>query len=230
VPYAEAAGDYGRRLHFIPQEKPLGYGHAVYCARDFVAGAPFLHLVGDHLYISGRERTCARQLVDVAQVQACAISAVQATRENLLPYYGTVGGRRVAGRTDLYVIESVVEKPTPTEAELRLIVPGLRAGHYLCFFGMHVLTPAVIDILSQQVAEAGDRGRVTLSDALAVLATREKYLALEEHAWRYDVGVKYGLLIAQLALALAGSDREMVLTRLLELLVQRELGALGGHI
>ena len=79
-----------------------------------------------------------------AQAEACAVSAVQATRETQLPYYGTIGGRRVAGHRDLYEVETVIEKPTPTEAELRLIVPGLRAGHYLCFFGMPVLTPAVM--------------------------------------------------------------------------------------
>jgi UTP--glucose-1-phosphate uridylyltransferase len=130
----------------------------------------------------------------------------------------------VPGRKDLYLVETVVEKPTPTEAELQLIVPGLRAGHYLCFFGMHVLTPTVMEILARQVQEAGARGGVTLSDALAVLATHEKYLALEQRAWRYDVGVKYGLLTAQLALALSGKDREEVLIRMLELLAHRELG------
>jgi len=46
------------------------------------------------------------------------------------------GGR--PARKDLYAIETVLEKPTPTEAELRLIVPGLRAGYYLCFFGTHI--------------------------------------------------------------------------------------------
>ena len=227
APYAKAAGGHAGRLCFIPQEQPLGYGHAVYCARDFVGDAPFLHLVGDHLHVSRDDESCARQLVKVAQAEDCAVSAVQATRENLLPYYGVVGGRRVPGRKDLYLVETVAEKPTPTEAELRLIVPGLRAGHYLCFFGMHVLTPTVMEILAQQVADAGERGGVTLSAALAVLATREKYLALdaERRAWRYDVGVKYGLLTAQLALALSGQDREDVLARLLELVAQRELGA-----
>jgi len=225
APYAKSASGHAGRLCFISQEQPLGYGHAVYCARDFVGDAPFLHLVGDHLHVSRDDESCARQLVTVAQAEDCAVSAVQATRENLLPYYGVVGGRRVPGRKDLYLIETVAEKPTPTEAELRLIVPGLRAGHYLCFFGMHVLTPTVMEILAQQVADAGERGGVTLSAALAVLAAREKYLALEERAWRYDVGVKYGLLIAQLALALSGQDREDVLARLLELVAQRELGA-----
>ena len=61
-----------------------------------------------------------------------------------------------------------------------------------------------------------------MSAALAELAAREKYLALELPGARYDVGVKYGLLTAQMALALSGQDREDVLARLLELLAQRE--------
>jgi UTP--glucose-1-phosphate uridylyltransferase len=227
---ASVIGGHGARVTFIPQPRPLGYGHAVYCARDFVGGDPFLHLVGDHLYVSREERTCARQLVSVAVAESCAVSAVQATRETLLPYYGTVGGRRMTSRKDLYLVETVVEKPTPTEAELSLIVPGLRAGHYLCFFGMHVLTPALMEILGEQVAYAEAHGEraVTLSAALNVLAGREKYLALEERAQRYDVGVRYGLLTAQLALALSGVDREEVLARLVELLASRSMGHEAG--
>jgi len=219
--YARAAGI---DLTFITQEQPLGYGHAVYCARKFTGGEPFLHLVGDHLYVSGIEKSCARQLVETAQAEDCTVSAVQATRESLLPYYGAIGGRRVQGRQDLYQVETVLEKPTPTEAELHLLVPGLRAGHYLCFFGLHVLTPSVMEILAEQVAAGGSAGGITLSAALARLATREKYLALEERAWRYDVGVKYGLFHAQLALALSGQDRAEVLAQILELLAQRKLG------
>ena len=164
-------------------------------------------------------------MVAVAEAETCAVSAVQATRETLLPYYGTVGGRRVSGRRDLYLIERVVEKPTPTEAELHLVVPGLRVGHYLCFFGMHVLTPSVMEILGELLAAQEDVRGLTLSAALNVLAQREKYLALEERAQRFDVGVKYGLLIAQLALALNGRDRDLLLTRLLELLASRELSS-----
>jgi len=225
--YADAAGDVSARLVFMPQHDPLGYGHAIYCAHDFVAGQPFLHLVGDHLWVGKGGQGCAAQLVEVAQAESCAVSAVQASRESLLPYYGTVGGRRVAGRQDLYAVEDVIEKPTPTEAEQRLLVPGLRAGHYLCFFGMHVLTPAVMEMLEKQ-ARGGVGNQLTgfhLSFALAELAKRERYLALERPWWRYDVGVKYGLLTAQLALALSGKDRREVLAHLLELLALRELQA-----
>ena len=66
---------------------------------------------------------------------------------------------------------------------------------------------------------------VTLSDASSELAKHEQYLALEKDDWRYDIGVKYGLMNAQLALSLSGSDRDEVLSNLLELLAQRELGA-----
>jgi UTP--glucose-1-phosphate uridylyltransferase len=228
--YAEVAGDHAGRLHFVPQPEPLGYGHAIACARRFVQDDPFLHLVGDHLYVQRGEWSCAQRLVEVAEAEECTVSAVQATRESLLPYYGTIGGRRVAGRADLYRVDTVVEKPTPTEAEQRLIVPGLRAGHYLCFFGMHVLTPAIMEILARQLAAAqsnGGPGRITLSSALAELAPREQYLALEQQNSRYDLGVKYGLLSAQLALALNGRDRDEVLSRLLELMAQRDLAAAG---
>lgn len=226
--YAEVAGDHAGRLTFVPQTEPLGYGHAVYCARDFTQGDPFLHLVGDHLYVQRDAQSCAQRLVEVAQAEACTVSAVQATREGLLPYYGTIGGRLVAGRTDLYRVDTVVEKPTPTEAEQRLIVPGLRAGHYLCFFGMHVLMPTLMDVLARRLAAAkADSSRVTLSSALAELAPREQYLALEQQNSRYDLGVKYGLFSAQLALALHGRDRDIVLARLLELMAQRDLAAAG---
>ncbi len=228
VAYTEVAGDHAGRLSFVPQNEALGYGHAIFCARDFTANDPFLHLVGDHLYVSRDAKSCAQQLVEVAEAHACTVSAVQATRESLLPYYGTVGGRRLPGGLDIYQVDTVIEKPTPTEAEQRLIVSGLRMGHYLCFFGMHVLLPSVMEVLARQLASAQQGGhapaQVTLSSALAELCGREQYLAVEQHNSRYDLGVKYGLFSAQLALALQGQDRDDVLARLVELLAARDLG------
>ena len=220
--YAAAAGPVPARLSFVEQTLPLGYGHAVYCARDFVAREPFLLLVCDHLYVSGGPKRCAQQLVEIAAAENCAVSAVQPTHESKLPYYGVVGGHLAPGRKGLYEVTEVLEKPTPTEAEQKLIVPGLRAGHYLCFFGMHVLTPAVMDLLGEEVQRSEGR-TVHLKTALAQLASRERYLACELSGRRYDIGVKYGLLAAQLALALDGQDRDEVLTTLVELLARKEL-------
>jgi UTP--glucose-1-phosphate uridylyltransferase len=219
--YASAAGAWAKQLRFVEQASPLGYGQALYCARGFVGDEPFLHLVSDHLYLSREQRRCAQQLVDVATAENAAVSAVQATRESLLPYYGAVGGKGVPNRPHLYIVENVLEKPTPTEAEQQLIVPGLRAGHYLCFFGMHVLTPTIMEIIGEGLT-TGARGFATqLSTALERLAERERYLACEIAGRRFNIGVKFGLLNAQLALALDGGDREEVLAQLVDLLAQR---------
>lgn len=220
--YADAAGQHAGRLRFVEQSAALGYGHAVFCARHFTGRDPFLLLVSDHLYVSRGDRNCAQQLVQVAATENCAVSAVQPTHEAKLPFYGAVGAHRVAGRQGLYLVDNVLEKPTPTEAEQKLIVPGLRAGHYLCFFGMHALTPLVMDLLAEHVAQAGTRGGVHLTAALAELAQRERYLATELQGRRYDIGAKYGLWIAQLAVACEGRDRDQVLTELVELLALRE--------
>jgi UTP--glucose-1-phosphate uridylyltransferase len=217
VAYADAAGTADGRLHFVEQPEPRGYGHALALARGFTANEPFLHLVSDHLYLNRGKTRCAQQVVDLARSEGCSVSAVQATREGLLPYYGTVGGRRVPRRRDLYEVERVVEKPTPSEAEQRLLVPGLRAGHYLCFFGIHVFTPGLMELLSM----APSTGPIQLSPALDKLAGQERYLALEVQGRRFNIGIRYGLLVAQLALALDGADRDNVLTQLVELLALR---------
>ena len=183
---------------------------------------PFLHLVGDHVYVSELTNGdslshCAQQLVAVAEAESCAALSVQPTRESMLPYFGTVGGRRVGHAAGLYEIENVVEKPTPTQAEQELIVPGLRAGHYLCFFGMHVFTPGLFALLDALNA-TGDR---QLSPALAKLAERDRYIAFEVRGSRYNLGIHYGLLVAQFALDLAGQDRAEIRAQVVELLARQ---------
>ncbi len=215
--------DLEERLSFAVQPEPRGYGHAVWCARSFVGNEPFLLLLGDHLYISKETRRCARQLLELAASEGCAVSAVQATREHLIHQYGTVAGKRRHDRTDVYTIDEIVEKPNPTLAELRLQVPGLRAGHYLCFFGMHVLTSTVFDLLDDLLEnDIREMGQIQLTTALNALARREEYLALETRGARYNLGVKYGFVEAQIALALAGVDRELMLSGLLESIVRIE--------
>jgi UTP--glucose-1-phosphate uridylyltransferase len=263
-------------LTFIEQPVAGGYGDAIFRAREFTGDEAFLHLVSDHLYLHHGPQRCAQQLVEIARARECSVSAVQATRESMLPYYGAVGGRRVPQAPHLYEVETVLEKPTPTEAEQKLIVPGLREGHYLCFFGMHVLTASVMQILEDLMHRPGgaaydakavagapvaDLGRapsataaspsmtpssapipsaqsasapstisprpappppVQLSSALNLLAHQERYLAAELRGRRQNIGVKYGLLMAQAALALDGRDREDVMAQLIDLLASRQ--------
>ena len=211
-----------RRICFAVQEEPLGYGHAVYCAKDFVGEESFLLLLGDHLYISDRaDQRCAQQLIHLAESEECSVAAVQSTREHLVGHYGTLSGKRMPDAPRVYQIERILEKPSLSQAELELQTPGLRVGHYLCFFGMHVLSHRIFALLDEMVSEGGrSNGEYQLTPALQELANREKYLALEVAGTRYDTGAKFGLLQTQVALGTAGKDRNALLTTLIELLAE----------
>ena len=132
------------------------------------------------------------------------------------------GGRLAGARKGLYEVSDVMEKPTPTEAEQKLIVPGLRAGHYLCFFGMHVLTPAVMELLGEEMAAAGESGR-RASEPGAVAARGARALS-GLRAGGPPLRHRRAIRPAHrpTGAGLDGKDRDEVLTGLVELL------ALGG--
>jgi UTP--glucose-1-phosphate uridylyltransferase len=219
--YLSAAGSHASRLVFFEQDNPRGYGDAILRATEFSNNEPILHLVSDHLYVSAGQQSCAAQLCEVAAAHECSISAIQPTRENEIIYFGTVGGRPVAQQDRLYEVTTVVEKPTPTVAEQELIVAGQRSGHYLCLFGMHVFTPALLRILGSNLLAATDGQSIDLSTSLNELAQAERYLAFEVAGSRFNIGYKYGLMLAQLAISLGGVDRDVILTELVGLMAHK---------
>lgn len=207
------------RIQFAEQQEPLGYGHAVYCAREFVNDEPFLLLLGDYLYVSNlSQKSCVAQLIELASQENCSVSAVNPTIEHQIGRYGTLTGKQAPNQSGVYQIEKIIEKPPLSVAELELQTPGLRAGYYLCFFGMHVFTPAVFDILQKYIDQDG--GNILLTPALQELAETENYLALEVKGNRYDLSRKHGLLRAQIALGLAGEAHGEILSTMVELLAE----------
>ena len=222
--YAQAAGGMPARLRFIRAAGAAGYGHAILCAREFVGQRS----VSAH----GRRSPLCQPPAQGLRAATGGGGGGRGVRgfrraghaRNLLPHYRRGGRAARRGQQDLYRVETVIEKPTPTEAEQRLMVPGMRAGYYLCFFGMHVLTPAVMDLLGAAAR------RTALPPALAELAEREQYLALEDRrpALRHRAA-RTACCIAQLALALSGrGSRTRCCRRLVELLALREMTAVGS--
>jgi UTP--glucose-1-phosphate uridylyltransferase len=208
------------RLSFTLQEQTLGYGHAVHCAKDFVADQPFLLLLGDHLYVSDQlGKTCASQIIDLATRENCAVSAVNPTPEHEINKYGTLTGKALLNHQGVYEVDRIIEKPSVSIAELELLTPGLRTGYYLCFFGMHVLTPAIFSVLEEHQFKSQELGYL-LTPALQELSEKDKYLALEVKGRRFDLGKKFGLLEAQLALGVAGQEKDRILTRLVNTLAE----------
>ena len=155
------------------------------------------------------------------------MSSVQPTHEGRLSNFGAVGGTLFDASRDLYEVNSVLEKPTPTEAEQSLMTPGLRHGYYLTFFGMHFLQPSVMSLLEEGARALGRNEQLDLSSALQKLTKRGRYLAQVMKGRRYDLDFRHGLLIGQLAVSLSGQYRDEVLSTITDLLarnVQRDSG------
>src|SRR5437588_2718580 len=109
---SEKLGAFGERLHFAEQHSPEGFGHAVYQAKKFVGGEPFLLLLGDHVYISDIKDRCARQLIRAYEQHALdVVTGVQPTLERLIHLFGVIRGAPIDAARGIYQAERIVEKP-----------------------------------------------------------------------------------------------------------------------
>jgi UTP--glucose-1-phosphate uridylyltransferase len=208
------------RLTFVVQEQPEGYGHAVWRAREFVGEEPFLLMLGDHIYTSQHEKRCARQILDVFEHFGSSVSAVQQTPTELLHLFGTVRGERIAEQPPVYDLDAIFEKPTAEYAEAHLRQAGLLHGMYLCFFGMHILTPGIFDCIQHAIDhDLREKGEFQFTSAQEALrASGERFLAFEAVGDRHDIGIPFGYAQTQAALALNSVYKEQMLAALVRTL------------
>ena len=202
----KSLADMAGKLKFVVQESQDGYGHAVYQAREFAAGEPFLMTLGDHVYLSETETRCAGQVVDVFHQHNTSVTSVSYAPEAELHRYGTLTGSLLPDtHPPVYEIEALVEKPTINYARANLCAPGVPDGQYLVHFGIHAFTPTIFDCLEHLIQNnLRERGEIQLTSAQVLLMERERYLACEVAGTRCDMGVPEGFIETQIALALRG--------------------------
>jgi UTP--glucose-1-phosphate uridylyltransferase len=208
------------RLTFVVQQAPEGYGHAVWCARNFVGDEPCLVMLGDHIYTTPASRRCAAQILDIYDRYEASVSAVQQTPAELLHLFGTVCGHRIAEQPPVYEVQAIKEKPTPEYADAHLRQTGLLHGMYLCFFGMHVMAPGIFDVLQRAIdTDDRERGEFQFTSAQERLrASGAQYLAFEAIGERHDIGIPFGYAQTQAALALNSVYKEQMLAALVSAL------------
>jgi UTP--glucose-1-phosphate uridylyltransferase len=174
---------------YVRQKEPLGLGHAVYCARNFVGDEPFAVLLGDDLMVS--ETPCLKQMIDVYNEVHSSVIAVREVPEKEVSKYGILDS--VLERGGLHRIRDLVEKPAPEMAPSRLAI-----------MGRYIIEPRIFSILAEAGPGAG--GEVQLTDALKVLCAEQPVYGLAFQGRRYDVGDKQGYLQAIVEFALARPD------------------------
>lgn len=186
---AEHLGELAKRISYVEQPSPEGFGHAVYQARDFVGKEPFVLLLGDHVYtVPEGEKRVVQQLVDAYEATGGSVTAVRHEPESGVTVTGIIKGIPISKR--LYGIEKLVEKPSVEEAKL-LETPGVPEGYYLGHFGVHLFTPGIFDALGSLIAEnARVKNEFQLTSGQErLLNSGETYHVLEINGLRWDIGM-----------------------------------------
>ncbi|MCD4752799.1 MAG: GHMP kinase [Anaerolineaceae bacterium] len=187
--YASEILKIGKRVRFVVQKNQLGFGHAIYCAKEAVGDEPFLLMLGDHLYRSNTDVSCAQQLIDIYQLYGKNIVGLRSTPEVEIAQYGTVAGNWVTDGNIMNVTE-FSEKPTCDYARSNLRVAGLEDDQYMTVFGQYILTPQIF-ILLEELIENNVRlmGGFQLTNALDRLRQYDGFLGAVIDGSRYDIGL-----------------------------------------
>ena len=187
--YARRILEMGRRVRFVTQKAQEGFGHAVYCAKEALAGEPFLLMLGDHLYRASGELSCARQLVEAYQRTGTSVVSLRRTPEREIASFGTATGVwSEPGR--LMNVTEFAEKPTADYARTNLRVPGFPEGEYLTVFGQYVIKPLLFDYLEEHIRNnVRERGEFQLTSALDRLRQEDGFLGLVVDGRRFDIGL-----------------------------------------
>jgi UTP--glucose-1-phosphate uridylyltransferase len=184
------------RVSFAVQEQPEGFGHAVYQSKSFANGDPVLLCLGDHLF-RGRSESCHSQLIQAYEVcGGKSVSAVNRIHADDLKGYGTIAGKRLQADPDLIDVSLIIEKPSIEVARRELGVDGLETDEFLGWFGMHILSPSIYDILEEMITQdIRQRGEIQLTYSQELQRQREGYFALEmKDSKRFDFGTPQDLL------------------------------------
>lgn len=179
------------RLLVTRQQRPLGLGHAVWCARALVGDEPFAVVLPDDLVQA--DTPCLKQMVEAHREVGGNMVAVAEVPRAHTDRYGILEVGEDDGR--LAEIAGLVEKPRPEEAPSTLGI-----------IGRYILLPDVFDALARTGQGAG--GEIQLTDAMAGLIGRAPFHGFRFAGRRYDCGDRVGFLEANVAYALARADLE----------------------
>ncbi|MBW4425751.1 MAG: UTP--glucose-1-phosphate uridylyltransferase [Nostoc desertorum CM1-VF14] len=187
--YSRYLEDLGSRITILLQEEQLGYGHAVFCAKDWVQDEPFLLMLGDHIYTSDIEKSCASQLLDVYTQANQSVVSLTTKPAEILHTAGCVTGVWQEVNSVLEVTQ-LYEKPTIEYAQQHLRVEGMAENEFLCIFGLYLLTPKIFDFLAEHINQNfRERGEFQLTSCLDKLRQEEGMTGYVVKGKCFDTGL-----------------------------------------
>lgn len=176
------------QVAYTRQMEPLGLGHAVWCARNFIGDEPFAVLLPDDIFLA--DVPCLKQMVDAYAGEGSMVAA-ETIEGPSISNYGVLDVTSDEGT--VVQVQGLVEKPRPEEAPSHLAVVG-----------RYIMTPRVFEYLDRK--ERGAGGEIQLTDALSWLATIEPFAGIRIDGERFDCGTQGGYLRANVAFGLKRDD------------------------
>lgn len=197
-------------IHYIRQKEPLGLGHAILCAKQFIGDEDFAVLLGDDILVS--QPPALKQLMKVYEKLNRQVIGVKPVAKTEVDKYGII---QTSGKRDhLHEVYGLVEKPAVQDAPSNLAV-----------IGRYILTSSIFPILEKLEKVAG--GEYQLTDALNEMSKTEGLYALELTGNRYDIGHKFGYVKAIVEMGLQNQELAPVLLPYLQELVEKVDGKIS---
>jgi UTP--glucose-1-phosphate uridylyltransferase len=188
------------KLFLTRQAKPLGLGHAIWCAQKLIGDEPFAIILPDD--IIQNEKGCLAQMVEAYNELGGNIVATKAVPKEETYKYGIIDTEN--GEDNTVSINGLVEKPAVEDAPSNL-----------CVIGRYILQPEVFNHLAD--FEKGAGGEIQLTDAMAKLIGSQPFHGLRFDGHHFDCGSRLGFLEANLAYGLKdkqiGSDVNALLKK-----------------
>jgi len=171
---------------YIRQKEPLGLGHAVLRAKDFIGDEPFAVMLPDDLVVG--DAPCIGEMIEVFKKTGKSVILTEEVSMEKVSAYGVVDP--VDGTEgESFALKGIVEKPKAEDA------PSNRA-----VIGRYVLKPEIFGYLEQTQPGAGNE--IQLTDAIQELIKDDGMFAYKLTDERFDTGDKLGFLKATVCMAL----------------------------
>jgi len=196
-------------IYYVRQKEPKGLGHAILCAKSFIGNEPFAVLLGDDIIVN--DKPCTAQLIENFEKYGRSTIAVEEVPYEKLSSYGIIKGKPIDD--SLYVLEDIVEKPSPEAAPSNIGA-----------IGRYVFTPEIFDCIKE--AGTGVGSEIQLTDGIRLLNRSQMIYACRFKGKRFDTGDRLGYVKSIVDFALKNESlKDDVLEYLREILAIEKVPA-----
>lgn len=182
--------DIGKKITYVYQKEKRGFGHAVYQAVGFTKNEPVLLLLGDTLYRTDCNKTCALQMIEKYEQYNKLMVSIHPVPLAKVSHYGILSGTWEDKNETELCVTRMTEKPKASYAEEFLGVRCKNGEHkYMSVFGQYILTPEVFEQLREDIENSVDPfSEIELTSALDKVRERSGMIGVQLQGRMYDMG------------------------------------------